>query len=97
MRGCDGVPAARLLGLSKLAVPCGDLLRVALSPGETLIVNGATGYFGSAGVLVALALGAARVVAAGRDCAALASLAGALGSSPRRCCPELDPASLLTS
>lgn len=48
-------------------VPLGGLLRGRLATGETLVVNGATGYFGSAAVLLGLALGAARVVAAGRS------------------------------
>jgi alcohol dehydrogenase len=48
-------------------------------PGETVVVNGASGYFGSAGVLVALAMGASRVVVAGRDQAALTAVAAAGG------------------
>ncbi|HKU01119.1 MAG TPA: zinc-binding dehydrogenase, partial [Paraburkholderia sp.] len=46
--------------------------------GETVVVNGAAGAFGSAAVLDALALGASRVVALGRRAAALEPLA-ALG------------------
>lgn len=60
-------------------MPFGGLLRGRLKAGDVVIVNGATGYFGSAGVLVALATGAARVVAAGRNGEALGELAG-LGS-----------------
>ncbi|WP_293381636.1 hypothetical protein [Phenylobacterium sp.] len=47
--------------------PLGGLLRGRLAAGETLVVNGATGYFGSSAVLLGLALGAERVVAAGRS------------------------------
>jgi len=47
------------------------------------IVNGASGYFGSAGVLLALAMGAALVVAAGRDRAVLEAVAKAGGSRVR--------------
>ena len=38
-----------------------------LQPGETVLVSGATGNFGSAAVSVALAMGAACVVAPGRN------------------------------
>src|SRR5262249_5125888 len=54
-------------------------LRANLQTGETVIVSGATGYFGSAAVILALALGASRVVAVGRDQAALAGLAATAG------------------
>jgi alcohol dehydrogenase len=74
-----GTSPARLAALSRCTVPYGGLLRGRLAAGETLIVNGATGAFGSAGVLVALALGVARVVAAGRNRAAL----DRLGELPR--------------
>ncbi len=68
-------PANRLAALNKFAVPYGGFLRGEFQVGETAIVNGASGYFGSAAVLIALAMGAARVVAAGRDRAALESVA----------------------
>lgn len=45
-----------------LLVPYGGLLAVGLQAGETLLVSGATGNFGSAGVAVGLAMGAARVI-----------------------------------
>jgi alcohol dehydrogenase len=69
--------AVVLAALSKFAVPYGGLLRAGLLPGETVFINGATGYFGSAAALLALTLGAARVVAAGRDRAALDALRSA--------------------
>jgi alcohol dehydrogenase len=56
------------------------LLRGRLAAGETLIVTGATGAYGSAAVLLALAMGAGRVVAAGRNAAALEALVRAGGS-----------------
>ncbi|RZS79462.1 alcohol dehydrogenase [Motilibacter rhizosphaerae] len=65
--GLDAVPSASLAAVSRLVVPYGALLRGRLAAGETVVVHGATGAFGSAGVLVALAMGAARVVAAGRN------------------------------
>jgi alcohol dehydrogenase len=64
--GLDDLPAERLAILGKFAVPFGGLRRGRLAAGETVIVNGATGYFGSAAVLAALAMGASRVVALGR-------------------------------
>jgi alcohol dehydrogenase len=75
----DAVPAERLVAIGKFAVPYGGLLRGGLDAGETIVVNGASGYFGSAGALLALALGAARVVATGRDRAALEDLGKAAG------------------
>ena len=47
--------------------PIGGFLAVNLQPGETVLVSGATGNFGSAGVAVALAMGARAVVAPGRN------------------------------
>jgi alcohol dehydrogenase len=63
----QAVPGARLAVLSRCLVPYGGLLRARLAPGDTVIVNGATGSYGSAAVYVAVAMGAARVVAAGRN------------------------------
>jgi alcohol dehydrogenase len=76
----DALPAERLIAIGKFAVPYGGLLRGGLEAGETIVVNGASGYFGSAGALLAFALGAARVVAAGRDRAALEDLAQTAGA-----------------
>ena len=76
----DALPAAKLAAIAKVAVPYGGLLRLNLQAGETIVVNGATGYFGGAGALLALALGAGRVVAAGRDAKALDDLAGVAGA-----------------
>src|SRR5262249_31773578 len=66
--------------LSRFAVPYGGLLRGRLAAGETLIVTGATGAYGSAAVLLALALGAGRVVAAGRNEQKLYRIIQAAGS-----------------
>ncbi|QUD86781.1 zinc-binding dehydrogenase [Phenylobacterium montanum] len=66
--------AGRWCGLGMCLVPYAGLLAADLRAGETVVVNGATGGFGSAGVAVALALGAGRVVATGRNEAALADL-----------------------
>ena len=71
--------AGRWLMLGTMLVPYGGLLSVQLAAGETVVVNGATGSFGSAAVAVALAMGAARVVAAGRNLASLKALASRYG------------------
>jgi len=73
------VAPERLATLGKFAVPYGGLIQIGLQAGETLIVNGATGYFGSAAALLGLAMGTARVIAAGRDTATLGRLASVLG------------------
>lgn len=62
------------LSIGSFLVPYGGLLAVDLRAGETVLVNGATGNFGAAGVAVALGMGAGRVVATGRNEAALAEL-----------------------
>ncbi|MBA4784120.1 MAG: zinc-binding dehydrogenase [Rhizobiales bacterium] len=72
--GLDGHSSVALATLGKFAVPMGGLLRGRLAAGETLIVNGANGYFGSAAVLLGLAMGAGRVVAVGRNRATLEKL-----------------------
>ncbi len=77
--GLDFHPVERLATLGKFIVPMGGLRRGRLAAGETLMVNGATGYFGSAAVLLGLALGAGRVVAAGRDRHALEDVARTAG------------------
>lgn len=63
----DAAEAGRWAALGRLLVPFGGLLAGELAAGETLVVNGATGGFGGAGVAVALAMGAGRVVATGRN------------------------------
>src|ERR1700742_1547184 len=72
-------PATELIGLAKLIVPFGGLQRSGLRGGDTIIINGATGYFGSGAVMLAVAMGAGRVVAVGRKQAALESLREAFG------------------
>jgi alcohol dehydrogenase len=83
----DAAEAGRWTALGRLLVPYGGLLAGELKAGETLVVNGATGGFGSAGVVVALAMGAARVVATGRNERTLAELA-------RRFGPRVAPAAM---
>lgn len=83
LRGLGHISTERLIALSKLVVPYGGLLRAGLAPGQTVAVNGASGYFGSAGVMTAIAMGAAGVVAVGRNGATLDELAKALGPRVR--------------
>jgi NADPH:quinone reductase-like Zn-dependent oxidoreductase len=54
-------------------------LRAGLQPGQTVLVNGATGIAGRLAVQIARYLGAGRVIATGRDAAAL-ERAAALGA-----------------
>jgi alcohol dehydrogenase len=75
----DDRPATELIALAKLIVPFGGLQRTGLHGGETILVNGATGYFGSGGVMLAVAMGAGRVVAVGRKREALERLRDAFG------------------
>jgi alcohol dehydrogenase len=75
--------ASRWCALGHLLVPYGGLLAAGALAGETVLVSGATGGFGSAGVVAALAMGAARVVAAGSNLRSLGELAGRLGPRVR--------------
>ena len=75
----DHRPATELIGLAKLIVPFGGIQRTNMRGGETILINGATGYFGSGAVMLAAAMGAGRVVAVGRKREALESLRDAFG------------------
>jgi NADPH:quinone reductase-like Zn-dependent oxidoreductase len=75
--------AASWCALGTLLVPYGGFLAANLQAGETVLVSGATGNFGSAAVAVALAMGAACVVAPGRNEAVLEDLARRFGNRLR--------------
>src|SRR5258708_14996516 len=77
--GLDQFDATELVTIGRCIIPFGGLLRGRLAAGETLVVNGATGAYGTAAVLVAVAMGAARVIAAGRKETALEAVARAGG------------------
>ena len=77
--GLDHIDATQLVAIGRCIIPYGGLLRGRLAAGETVIVNGATGAYGTAAVLVAIAMGAGRVIAAGRNAAALEAVARAGG------------------
>src|SRR6202023_4189541 len=79
LAGLDDRPATELIGLAKLIVPFGGLQRSGLRGGDTIIINGATGHFGSGAVMLAVGMGAGRVIAVGRNEAALESLREAFG------------------
>ncbi|XYH98376.1 zinc-binding dehydrogenase [Sorangium sp. So ce1128] len=75
--------AARWCALTTMLVPYGGLLAANLQAGETVLISGATGSFGSAGVAVALAMGAGCVIAPGRNEKALEDLARRFGHRVR--------------
>ena len=77
--GLDEVEATQLATIRRCIIPFGGLLRGRLAAGETLVVNGATGAYGTAAVLVAVAMGAAQIIAAGRNQDALEAVARAAG------------------
>jgi alcohol dehydrogenase len=79
----DPADAGRWCALSRLLVPYGGLQAADLKPGETIVVSGATGGFGGGAVCVALAMGAGRVVATGRNGQALEDLARRFGPRVR--------------
>jgi alcohol dehydrogenase len=70
--------SAEALSLSaRFVVPLGGLLKGRLVAGETVVVSGATGAYGTAAALLAVAMGAAQVIAIGRNGGALEALANA--------------------
>ena len=79
----DAGDAAAWCAINTLLVPYGGLLAANFQPGETLLVSGATGNFGSSAVAVALAMGARCVVAPGRNEATLADLQRRFGERVR--------------
>ncbi len=74
---------AKLAWLVTMLVPYGGLLAAGVQAGQTVLVTGATGHFGSAGVVVALAMGAAQVIAPGRNEHMLNTLVRLFGSRVR--------------
>jgi alcohol dehydrogenase len=72
--------AASWCAMGTCLVPYGGWVAANLQPGESVLVSGATGNFGSAAVAVALAMGAPWVVAPGRNEAMLTDLVRRFGS-----------------
>jgi alcohol dehydrogenase len=79
----DATEAPAWCALGTCLVPYGGFLAARLQAGETVLVSGATGNFGSAAVAVALAMGARCVVAPGRNERVLADLARRFGRRVR--------------
>ena len=79
----DPEQAPAWCGIGTLLVPYGGLLAADLKAGEIVVVNGATGAFGSAGVAVALAMGARTVIATGRNGEVLKDLSKRFGERVR--------------
>ena len=69
--------------VNALLVPYGGLLAANVQAGETILISGATGNFGSAAVAVALAMGAGCVIAVGRNETVLADLTHRFGQRLR--------------
>lgn len=79
----DFIDAAKWSALNILLVPYGGFLAANLQAGETVLISGATGNFGSAGVAVALAMGAGCVIAPGRNENVLNNLKQRFGNQVR--------------
>jgi alcohol dehydrogenase len=77
--GLEEFDSTGLVTIGRFIIPFGGLLRGRLAAGETLVVNGATGAYGTAAVLLGVAMGAAQVIAAGRNQDALEAVARAAG------------------
>jgi alcohol dehydrogenase len=75
--------ASRWCAALAMLVPYGGWLAGGLQPGETALVNAATGNFGSAAVAVAVAMSAGVVLATGRNEAALDDLVRRFGGRVR--------------
>lgn len=86
----DAADAPLWCAMGTMLVPYGGLLAAKFQPGETLVVNGATGNFGSSAVAVALAMGAGKVVATGRNKEVLADLERRFGARVRTVAMEGD-------
>jgi NADPH:quinone reductase-like Zn-dependent oxidoreductase len=79
----DPAEAPAWCALGTLLVPYGGFLAADLRAGETVVISGATGHFGSAAVAVALAMGAGCVVAPGRNEKVLQDLVRRFGERVR--------------
>jgi alcohol dehydrogenase len=82
--GLSHIDFDRLGAIMFLAVPYKGLLSMNLKPAETVIIGGATGNFGAHGVMMALAMGAGRIVPTGRNTEVLEKIKAI---SPKRIFP----------
>lgn len=71
--------AAKWCAINTYVIPYGGLLAGNLKAGETILISGATGNFGSSAVAVAVAMGAGCVIAPGRNEEALKDLTDRFG------------------
>lgn len=69
-----GYTAPQLCWINEFLVPFGGFLAADFRSGSTAVVAPATGHFGGCAVQVALAMGARKVIAVGRNAAALQKL-----------------------
>ena len=74
LRDASHFSPALLCRLGWLGTAYGAFLKAGLRPGDTLIINGATGKVGASAVVLALALNVGRIVAIGRNKEILAEL-----------------------
>jgi alcohol dehydrogenase len=81
LRSLEAHAPLAIVALGTLVVPYGGLLAAGTQAGHVVAVNGANGCFGAAGVVMAKAMGASRVLAVGRDAEGLARLRAALGDA----------------
>jgi alcohol dehydrogenase len=66
LRSAERIDADRLVRLGWFGTCYGAFLRADLRPGQTVVVNAATGLVGTCGVILARAMGAGRIIAVGR-------------------------------
>jgi alcohol dehydrogenase len=77
--GLEEFDSTELVTIGRFIIPFGGLLRGRMAAGETLVVNAATGAYGTAAVLLGVAMGAAQVIAASRQQGPLEAVARAAG------------------
>lgn len=80
MGAVDSTELGNWCAMGTALIPYGGLLAANLKAGEIVLISGATGHFGSAGVMAALAMGAACVITPGRNQTVLAELSRRYGS-----------------
>jgi alcohol dehydrogenase len=72
--------AGKWCAINTLLIAYGGLLALKIRAGETLLVSGATGNFGSSAVLAAMAMGVGKIVAPGRNINVLRDLESRFGT-----------------
>ena len=77
--GLEKYSDAQLSAVTRFVVPYGGMLKGHLAAGETIVINGATGSFGTSAVFLAVAMGASKIVITGRNQAALQEVAEKAG------------------